>query len=439
MVVILKIIQVILALSLLVLVHEFGHFIFAKIFRIRVEKFYLFFPPALLRFKPKGGETEFGIGMIPLGGFCKISGMVDESLDTKGLKNPPQKWEFRSRPAWQRLLVMSGGVLMNFITAAVIYSLSLFTWGEEYLRTEDAVYGIEVNTLSMEMGFCNGDILLDFDSKPLPENFAELQMYLIRDKVSEVNLLRHGDTVNVKIDDAYIPAMLNTPGIFSLRAPLAIREIPDSSINIESGLKAGDSFLSINGAECRFFDQLHNELGKYSNSTAPLCIMRDSTVMNIPVAVNSEGKIEVFLQYDLRDFNITRKEYSLLSSIPAGIELMYTSVTNYIKELGLIFTPKTQAYKSVGSFIAIGNVFPDKWNWRIFWNITAMLSVMLGIMNLLPIPALDGGHILFTLFEIVTRKKPSDRFMEIAQVLGMVLLLAIMFLAIGNDFIKLLK
>lgn len=439
MVVILKIIQVILALSLLVLVHEFGHFIFAKIFRIRVEKFYLFFPPALLRFKPKGGETEFGIGMIPLGGFCKISGMIDESLDTKGLKNPPQRWEFRSRPAWQRLLVMSGGVLMNFITAAVIYSLSLFTWGEEYLRTEDAVYGIEVNSLSMEMGFCNGDILLDFDSKPLPENFAELQMYLIRDKVSEVTLLRHGDTVNVKIDDAYIPAMLNTPGIFSLRAPLAIREIPDSSINIESGLKAGDSFLSINGAECRFFDQLHNELGKYSNSTAPLCIMRDSTVMNIPVAVNSEGKIEVFLQYDLRDFNITRKEYSLLSSIPAGIELMYTSVTNYIKELGLIFTPKTQAYKSVGSFIAIGNVFPDKWNWRIFWNITAMLSVMLGIMNLLPIPALDGGHILFTLFEIVTRKKPSDRFMEIAQVLGMVLLLAIMFLAIGNDFIKLLK
>lgn len=439
MVVILKIIQVILALSLLVLVHEFGHFIFAKIFRIRVEKFYLFFPPALLRFKPKGGETEFGIGMIPLGGFCKISGMIDESLDTKGLKNPPQRWEFRSRPAWQRLLVMSGGVLMNFITAAVIYSLSLFTWGEEYLRTEDAVYGIEVNSLSMEMGFCNGDILLDFDSKPLPENFAELQMYLIRDKVSEVNLLRHGDTVNVKIDDAYIPAMLNTPGIFSRRAPLAIREIPDSSINIESGLKAGDSFLSINGAECRFFDQLHNELGKYSNSTAPLCIMRDSTVMNIPVAVNSEGKIEVFLQYDLRDFNITRKEYSLLSSIPAGIELMYTSVTNYIKELGLIFTPKTQAYKSVGSFIAIGNVFPDKWNWRIFWNITAMLSVMLGIMNLLPIPALDGGHILFTLFEIVTRKKPSDRFMEIAQVLGMVLLLAIMFLAIGNDFIKLLK
>lgn len=439
MVVILKIIQVILALSLLVLVHEFGHFIFAKIFRIRVEKFYLFFPPALLRFKPKGGETEFGIGMIPLGGFCKISGMIDESLDTKGLKNPPQRWEFRSRPAWQRLLVMSGGVLMNFITAAVIYSLSLFTWGEEYLRTEDAVYGIEVNSLSMEMGFCNGDILLHFDSKPLPENFSELQMYLIRDKVKEVTLLRHGDTVNVKIDDAYIPAMLNTPGIFSLRAPLAIREIPDSSINIKSGLKAGDSFLSINGAECRFFDQLHNELGKYSNSTAPLCIMRDSTVMNIPVAVNSEGKIEVFLQYDLRDFNITRKEYSLLSSIPAGIELMYTSVTNYIKELGLIFTPKTQAYKSVGSFIAIGNVFPDKWNWRIFWNITAMLSVMLGIMNLLPIPALDGGHILFTLFEIVTRKKPSDRFMEIAQVLGMVLLLAIMFLAIGNDFIKLLK
>ncbi|MGM9776582.1 MAG: RIP metalloprotease RseP [Candidatus Coprenecus sp.] len=439
MVVILKIIQVILALSLLVLVHEFGHFIFAKIFRIRVEKFYLFFPPALLRFKPKGGETEFGIGMIPLGGFCKISGMVDESLDTKGLKNPPQKWEFRSRPAWQRLLVMSGGVLMNFITAAIIYSLSLFTWGEEYLRTEDAVYGIEVNSLSMEMGFCNGDILLQFDSNPLPENFSELQMYLIRDKVKQVTLLRQGDTVNIEIDDAYIPAMLNTPGIFSLRAPLAIREIPDSSINFESGLKAGDSFMSINGAECRFFDQLHNELGKYSNSTAPLCVMRDSAIMTIPVAVNNEGKIEVFLQYDIKDFNITRKEYSLLSSIPAGIELMYTSVTNYIKELGLIFTPKTQAYKSVGSFIAIGNVFPDTWNWRIFWNITAMLSVMLGIMNLLPIPALDGGHILFTLFEIVTRKKPSDRFMEIAQVLGMVLLLAIMFLAIGNDFIKLLK
>ncbi len=437
--VILKIIQVILSLSLLVLVHEFGHYITARIFRIRVEKFYLFFPPAIFKFKPKGSDTEFGIGCIPLGGFCKISGMIDESMDTEAMKKPPQPWELRSRPAWQRLIVMAGGVIMNVILAIVLYIAILFTWGEQYVRTSDAVYGIEVSPLAREIGFCDGDRILAFDGKPAPDNFSEIQVDMLREQISRVTVLRGDDTVDIAIDPEYMPAMLNTPGMFGIRLPILVGGLPDSSINAGADLLTGDKFLSAAGRPVTYYQDLQAVLADNSGKTVDLRLLLGNDTVCVPVKVGAEGKMGVLLQRDVSGINITRREYSLLEAIPAGFLLTFTNIGHYIKELGLIFSPQTEAYKSVGSFITIGSIFPSSWDWQVFWNITALLSIMLAVMNLLPIPALDGGHILFLIYEMITGRKPSDRFMEVAQMIGMFLLLMIMVLAFGNDIMRLLR
>ena len=437
--VLLKIIQVILSLSLLVLVHEFGHYITARIFKIRVEKFYLFFPPAIFKFKPKKSDTEFGIGCIPLGGFCKISGMIDESMDKEAMAKPPQPWEFRSKPAWQRVIVLAGGVLMNVVLAIVLYISILFTWGEQYIRTDDAVYGIEVSPLAKEIGFENGDRILALDGNPAPDNFNDINMDMLRDQVSLVTVLRNGDTVDISIDPAYMPAMLNTPGMFGIRLPIAVGGLPDTSINAGADLRQGDRFLTADGRPVTWYQDLQAVLADNAGRTVELSLLRDSDTVNVPVKVSQNGKIEVLLQRDISDIHITQKEYGLLEAIPAGFMMTFTNIGHYIKELGLIFSPQTEAYKSVGSFIAIGSIFPSSWNWQIFWNITALLSIMLAVMNLLPIPALDGGHILFTLYEMITGRKPSDRFMEVAQMIGMFLLLMIMILAFGNDLLRLFR
>lgn len=437
--VILKIIQVILSLSLLVLVHEFGHYIAARIFRIRVEKFYLFFPPAIFKFKPKGSDTEFGIGCIPLGGFCKISGMIDESMDTEAMKKPPQPWELRSRPAWQRLIVMAGGVIMNVILAIVLYIAILFTWGEQYVSTQDAVYGIEVSPLAKEIGFRDGDRILAFDGEPASENFMDLQVDMLRDQVSMVTVLRGSDTVDITIDPEYMPAMLNTPGMIGIRLPILVGGVPDTSLNAGADLKVGDRFLSAADQPVTFYQDLQKVLADNAGKTVDLGLLRGTDTLTVPVRVGQDGKMGVLLQRDASDIKITRQEYTLIEAIPAGFLMTFTNIGHYIKELGLIFSPQTEAYKSVGSFIAIGSIFPSSWNWQIFWNITALLSIMLAVMNLLPIPALDGGHILFLLYEMITGRKPSDRFMEVAQMIGMILLLMIMVLAFGNDIMRLLR
>ena len=436
--VIIRIVQVLLALSILVVVHEFGHFTFAKIFKIRVEKFYLFFPPALFKFKPKNSDTEWGIGSIPLGGFCKISGMIDESMDKEAMAQEPKPWEYRTRPAWQRLLVIAGGVMFNFIFAMLLYSAILFTWGEEYLKNEDAVYGIQTNSLSAEIGFRDGDRIISFDDV-VPENFAELQVELVRSQARTAKVLRDGDTVTIDIDSAYIPAILNTPGMFMLAAPVAIAEVPDTSINFSAGLIQGDRFVKVADKEIISFQALQSALAAHKNQVVPIEFKRGEESVTYPLQVDGDGKIEVVLQTDISDFDITKKEYSALNAIPAGIKKTFSTIGDYIKELGLIFSPKTEAYKSVGSFIAIGSIFPTAWNWEAFWNIVALLSVMLAVINLLPIPALDGGHIIFTLYEMITGRKPSDKFMEYAQMVGMIFLLLIMFLAFGNDILRLFR
>lgn len=437
MTVLLKIIQLILSLSLIVLVHEFGHYIFARIFKIKVEKFYLFFPPAIFKFKPKNSDTEFGIGSIPLGGFCKISGMIDESMDKESMSKPPQPWELRSRPAWQKFFVFIGGVLMNVIFAIIIYIGIFFTWGEQYIKTEDAAYGIATNALSEELGFKNGDKLIAFDSEPVPDNFAELQINMVRNQTKNVTILRSGDTSTISIDPAYIPAMLNTPGMFSLRTPVAIGVVPDSSINATAGLLPGDKFLTVAGSDASFMNELHTNLALHKGENITIQMLRDGDTLDIPVKVSNEGKIGVLLQADISGINITEKEYSIFEAIPAGFKQTFSSIGNYVKELGLIFSPKTEAYKSVGSFITIGSIFPSAWNWQIFWNITALLCIMLAVLNILPIPALDGGHLLFCIYEMITGKKPSDKFMEVTQLIGMAILFLLMILAFGNDITRL--
>ena len=439
MVVLIKILQLVLALSILVLIHEFGHFLFARIFKVRVEKFYLFFDPwfSIFKYKPKNSDTEYGIGWLPLGGYCKISGMIDESMDKEAMAQEPQPWEYRSKPAWQRFFVIFGGVLFNFILAIVIYTGIMYAWGEQYIKNSDVTTGIYANELAREIGFRNGDRIISFDGQEI-EKFNDLQVDLIRTQAKEAKVLRGGDTVTVSIDPVYIATILNTPGMFTFGIPFEINEIPDSSINASSGLAPKDRVLAINGEDCDMFYEVQEKLAKVKGDSIVATVARGEEIVLIPLATDTLGRIQVTVNADLSSFyTITQKEYSLLSAVPAGINKAVTTVGNYFKELKLIFSPKTEAYKSVGSFISIGKIFPSSWDWHSFWSITAFLSVMLAVLNILPIPALDGGHLVFTLFEMITGKKPSDKFLEYAQMVGMVLLLGLMVLAFGNDIFRL--
>ena len=439
MVVLIKILQLILALSILVLIHEFGHFLFARVFKIRVEKFYLFFDPwfSLFKFKPKNSDTEYGIGWLPLGGYCKISGMIDESMDKEAMAMEPQPWEYRSKPAWQRFFVIFGGVFFNFILAIVIYSGIMYVWGEQYIKNADVTTGIYANELAQEIGFRNGDRIISFDGVE-PHKFADLQVELLRTQAKEAKVLRDGDTVTVSIDPVYIPSVLNTPGMFNYGIPFEVSEIPDSSINAASGLMVKDRIVALNGEECSMFYEVQQMLSKFNGDSVVATVARGEEIALVSLATDTTGRIQVVVNANLGDFyNITQSEYSLLGAIPAGWNKAVSTVANYFKELKLIFSPKTEAYKSVGSFITIGKIFPGSWDWHSFWNITAFLSVMLAVLNILPIPALDGGHLVFTIYEMVTGRKPGDKFLEYAQTVGMVLLMALMVLAFGNDIFRL--
>jgi regulator of sigma E protease len=439
MVILIKILQLVLALSILVLIHEFGHFLFARIFKIRVEKFYLFFDPwfSLFKYKPKNSDTEYGIGWLPLGGYCKICGMIDESMDKEALAKEPQPWEYRSKPAWQRFFVIFGGVFFNFILAILIYTGIMYAWGEQYIKNSDVTTGIYANELAREMGFRNGDRIISFNDVE-PDKFTDLQVDLLRTQATRAKVLRDGDTVTLELDPVYIPSVLNTPGMFSYGIPFEVQEIPDSSINAASGLMPKDRVLAINGEDCAMFYQVQEVLARHKGDSIVATVARGNEITLVPLVTDTLGRVQVAVNANLEDFyTITQKEYSLFSAIPAGIHKASVTVANYFKELKLIFSPKTEAYKSVGSFITIGKIFPGTWDWHSFWNITAFLSVMLAVLNILPIPALDGGHLVFTIYEMITGRKPSDKFLEYAQTVGMILLLGLMVLAFGNDIFRL--
>mgnify|MGYP002623171390 CR=1 FL=1 len=405
----------------------------ARIFGIRVEKFYLFFDvggKAIARWH--WGETEFGIGWIPFGGYCKIAGMVDESMDLEQLKREPQNWEFRSKPAWQRLLVMAGGVLNNFIFAILVYCLIAGIWGEAFISNENAQ--IAPNELAQEMGFRLGDHIISFDDYE-PTNFGMLQADLARRNVSTAKLLRGTDTLDLYIDHAYIGDVLNCPGMFDLAVPFVVDSIRTESGNRDCGLLSGDRVLAFNGQPVSFIQDAREVLSGLKSTTAEALALRGTDTLAFPVKVDSLGQIGVFLLLP----QIERRQYTALEAIPAGLRLTWDTISGYVRDLGLLARPSTGAYKSVGSFIAIGQVFPSTWDWYRFLSILALLSVMLGIMNLLPIPALDGGHILFTLYEMITGRKPSDKFLIVMQIIGMILLLALMVLAFGNDIVRLIR
>ena len=439
--ILIKATQLILSLSILVIFHEFGHFIASKIFGARVEKFYLFFDPWFSLFKFKKGDTEYGVGWLPLGGYVKISGMIDESMDKEAMKLPPQPWEFRSKPAWQRLIIMLGGVTVNILLAIGIYILMLFTWGEQYLPTAGVKYGIVVDSLGAEMGLRNGDKILSVDGEKV-EDFRKIPGKIILDDAKTIQVERGGELTDVKIPEGFISKMLKqkTADFIRMRIPFVVDGFSKDSPAKDAGVLKGDRIIGINGQPTLYFDEFKEVVGKSKGQTVDLTLLRSSDTLHMPVAVTAEGMIGVMPNSDMSAFfNLNEKKFTLLEAIPVGTVKAYTSIGDYLKSLKLLFSPKVKAYESVGGFISIGNIFPSVWHWESFWGLTAFLSVMLAILNVLPIPALDGGHVMFLFYEIITRRKPSDKFLEYAQIVGMVLLLALLVFANGNDIVKLFR
>lgn len=433
-----KIAQLILSLSILVILHEFGHFMFAKLFGTRVEKFYLFFNPWFSLFKFKKGETEYGIGWLPLGGYVKISGMIDESMDKEQMKKPPQPWEFRSKPSWQRLIIMLGGVMVNFLLAIIIYILILFAWGEEYLPTENVKYGILVDSIGVKMGLMNGDRIISIDNQEI-ENFYQIIPDIILNERKTIQIKRDGRLLEVKIPKEVIPALIKGDGRIDVRlpfSPLVVEGFIKESPSKKAGLQTGDEILGLSNMTFEYYDEFKKRLGENKETEIILQVKRNGKNLDIPVIVNYQGMIGI--RRNIEEFLEFKKvEYGFFESIPAGIAKGIKTMQNYLKQFKLIFSKDTKAYKSLGGFITIGSIFPGVWNWQAFWNLTAFLSIILAIMNILPIPALDGGHVMFLLYEVITGRKPSDKFLEYAQMTGMIILLSLLLFANGNDIIRL--
>ena len=439
--ILIKTAQLLLSLSILVVLHEFGHFMFARLFNTRVEKFYLFFDPWFSLFKVKKGETEYGVGWLPLGGYVKISGMIDESMDKEAMKQPPQPWEFRAKPSWQRLLIMVGGVMMNFLFALVIYIGVLFAWGESYLPTENVKYGIVANDVAEEIGLRDGDVIVSVDNQKI-ENFNKIIPTVVLDHAKTIQVRRDGRIVDVEVSDSDLALLLKTKEPILPRTPFDIhvqKVIPESPAE-QAGLQKGDILVSVNGEKFEYYDQFADYLGNHKGETIDLKIIRDDEEMIKNVGVTEEGKLGFYPAYNNAGmFQFETRNYGFFESIPAGIERGVQTTKDYLKQFKLFFKPETKAYESLGGFATIGNIFPGQWDWYSFWNMTAFISIILAIMNLLPIPALDGGHVMFLLFEMITGRKPGEKFLEYAQIVGMVLLLALVLYANANDIIKMIN
>lgn len=475
--------QLVLALAILIIIHEFGHFLFARIFGIRVEKFYIFFDPWKEIFKWKPGkyigflgkekniekepvcvecekrqcssdvkqkkskfwsDTEYGIGWIPLGGYCKISGMIDESMDTEQMKQPAQPYEFRSKPAWQRLLVMIAGVLFNFLLAILIYAGIVYATGEKYVALTDAHMGLEFSQAAQHAGFRNGDIPIEADGEALDRLPTEDRLRMLQAK--EVTVLRNGEVVNINIPenlifdlDKELKEGNSTINFFAYRIPTKITQVMPGEGAAKAGVKEGDEVIAINEIATPSLTDFLSTLSGHDNQEVKLTIVRTGDVKNdtviLPVRLSETSKMGVGLEVNpAAFFQVKEKKYNIFTSIPRGIEMGVDRLTSYAKSMKLVFTK--EGAKSVGGFGAIGSIFPESWDWIAFWNIAAFLSVALAFMNILPIPALDGGHVLFLLYEVIFRRKPSDKFMEYAQMTGMILLIALLIYANGMDIVR---
>ena len=440
--IVIKLSQFLLSLSLLIILHELGHFIPEKLFKTRVEKFYLFFDVKYSLLKKKIGETEYGIGWLPLGGYVKISGMIDESMDKEQMALPPQPWEFRSKPAWQRLIIMLGGVTVNFILAFIIYIGMAFAYGDSYISNADMKDGLSIENQAMiNAGFKSGDKIVAVDGEKIVRFDKEISSKVILAK--QVVIERNGAEQTIKIPNDFVDQLskFEKAPLATIRIPFVIGNIPDESLNKE--LKVKDILLSLDGQTTKYLDQAKVVLENNKNKNISALVLRDQKQVVVNVKVNNQGKLGVQLGglgleslEKLGYYKITHQKYSFMESIPFGIQKGKDQLVGYGKQLKMIFNPETKAYKQVGGFKAIFDIFPSSWSWEVFWSITAILSIMLGVMNLLPIPALDGGHVMFLLFEIVSGKKPSDKFLENAQMVGFVLLISLLLFANGNDIYK---
>lgn len=435
--------QFVLSFSILVVLHEMGHFFPARWFKCRVEKFYLFFNPWFSLWKKKIGETEYGIGWVPFGGFVKISGMIDESMDKDQMNLPPQPWEFRSKPAWQRLIIMLGGVFVNVVLAIVIFIGITWVWAEETLPINNVIYGVYADSLGKSIGIKDGDNIVAVDNKPM-KNFGELEKKIAVKEVKSLQIIRDGKQMDLPLPEGFANKMIGyrkTGGLIYPRIPAVVDTVMKEADFREGRLQKGDKMIALNNIPVQFQSDFQQVKKPYIDSVVTFTVLRGSDTVNVKMLLKDSKKV-VSLGFNSRltDFlTIETKNYSFLEAIPRGWERCWTTLDDYVSSIKLLVTGKREAKNSLGSVISIGNTFPGVWDWERFWTLTGIFSIILAFMNVLPIPALDGGHALFTLYEMITGRKPSDKFMEYAQMVGMVLLLGLMVYALGLDFWRLFK
>ena len=436
--IVIKVIQFFMSLSLLVAIHEFGHFIVARMFKIRVEKFYIFFDPWFSLFKWKRGDTEYGVGWLPLGGYVKIAGMIDESMDLEQMKAPVQPWEFRAKPAWQRFLVMIAGVVMNVLLAMMIYSGIRYVWGESYMANEDVKWGYEFNEAAERMGFRDGDKIISIDGEPIDDVNNIRSMLLLTEGERNAVVERDGKQVDFTIPFEELLSMRRNreyEDLYMLRMPFIVDSVVAPTA-IAAGVAIGDEVVALNGNKGSL-QQLTTLMQEYKSDTVTLTVLRGGAEQELRVPVNAEGKVGVVLKNDI--YQPRTRTFTLWQAIPAGVSLACDTIVDYWQQLKLIFQPKTKMYEELGGFISIGSIFPSEWDWLRFWTMTAFLSIILAVMNILPIPGLDGGHALFTLWEIITGRKASEKFLEVMQYIGLAILLVLLVYANGNDIYRLFK
>ncbi len=427
--------QLMLSLSILVFIHELGHFFFSRLFKVRVEKFYLFFDPwfSLFKYKPKNSDTEYGIGWLPLGGYVKIAGMIDESMDKEQMAQPEQPWEFRSKPAWQRLLIMTAGVINNFLLALVIYAMIAFVWGETVLPIKNIGNGIVYGEVAQNAGFRDGDIPLTADGKTLYDFSGETIRAMA--EAHEVEVMRNGEVVKLTLPDDLMLQLIGANQRFaSCRMPVVVQNAVAGYGAAKAGMQEGDSIIAVNGTATPDYTDFTAALGSHMGTSADISFVRNGEEMTLPVAVNDKGQIGISLVPASVFYPTETIYYGFFESIPKGIKKGFNTLAGYVGDFKYVFTK--EGANSLGGFGTIGSIFPSTWNWEAFWEMTAFLSIILAFMNILPIPALDGGHVLFLLYEVIARRKPNEKFMEYAQITGMVLLFALLIYANLNDVIR---
>lgn len=446
-----KVSQLLLSLTILVFLHELGHFIPAKLFKVRVSKFYVFFDflfplPSVLNFslfKKKVGDTEYGIGWFPLGGYVQIDGMVDESMDIEKLNEPPQPWEFRAKPTWQRLIIMVGGVTVNVIVAMAIYAGMLFVWGKEYLPMKNATNGIWVtDTIAYDMGIKDGDKILSVNGQPV-ENFMEFTRVLVIENAQTLEINRAGADTIIQIPEGFVSKLISSKSkgdpspLIMPRIPIEVVGLKDNSGAANAGLELGDRIVGINDVSTIFYDEFLREVRNHKSEEIKIQLVRNSENISLPVQVDEEGVLGIKVNDSIgKYYEFNKIEYGFFESIPAGVSLAVTTLGDYVKQMKLLFNGTAKFNESVGGFASMTKGFKTEWDWKSFWNMTAIISVILAFMNILPIPALDGGHVMFLIYEMIFRKPPPLKFMEYAQMIGMMLLLGLMLYANGLDVFR---